>query len=172
MRIDRAREEGAVVMVVAVFVWILVIAVIALSFEAQVSTGFEHTWSAAQAVAHDVAVEANYGVDRERLSIEALSGRFCEFGSGIDGAPQADADLCNAIVKQASEVAGDNGVRIVALVVGPKLEKNEVMRPGYLTVLVAVKGNPVLAAVNCSDTDPNRGPWCPPLVWAAAEISG
>ena len=170
----RRSESGAIIGVVSVYLWIFVIAILAIALEGRATAEFEHTVGAAEAVAHGVAVAANSADFHEQLSIEALSARDCIFGMDQAKPEQkADARLCVQLFGDAIELATMNHVVLKKMIVGPQMENNKSVRPGFLSVAVLVQGNAPFAAggLSCSDDPAKRSPWCAPLVTGAAEIS-
>jgi hypothetical protein len=128
--------------------------------------------NAADAVAHGVAATVAADPDRERLSIAAQAGDFCD----LEAPPDASKNpACAHAIATARELARQNQAVLLRLTVGPDLRDLRPDRgPGRALslVLVAVpRGLPVLPA-HCP-AQPGTGPdLCWAEAWSAAQEAG
>lgn len=161
-------------MLVAAIISLLAMALVAALLYGSASAAEERAVSGATAVAHGVAVAANAMDERDDLSIRAQSGRDCVAGKARpkDYVTDKDQDeLCDPLIKAANDLAADNGVRLVSLVIGPSIrEQGGPPAPGHLDVLAVVEATGPLAGEWFCDGDNRVTGWCSPQAAMGAEV--
>jgi hypothetical protein len=128
--------------------------------------------NAADAVAHAVAATVAADPDRERLSIAAQAGDFCDLAEPPD---EAKNPACAHAIATGREAARENRAVLLRLTLGPDLRDLRLDRgPGRALTLVLVavrRGIPVLPA-RCPP-QPGTGPdLCWAEAWSAAQEAG